>query len=102
MRMTLNLNIAGSISNNRTNKKKEDASPLQNLFKYFNQPFKDVSWPYTATIEINKITDSLKSKNSCGYDEISTKIIKISKPFIISPLTNICNKMLAQVTIQKG
>jgi len=29
------------------------------------------------------------------YDEISTKITKISEPFIISPLTNICNKMLA-------
>jgi hypothetical protein len=38
----------------------------------------------------------LKSKNSSGYDEISTKIIKISKPFIISPLINICNKVLAQ------
>jgi len=26
---------------------KEEASPLQNLFKYFNQPFKDICWPYT-------------------------------------------------------
>jgi len=34
-------------------------------------------------------------KNSSGYDEISTKIIKICKPFIISPLISICNKMLA-------
>ena len=45
---------------------------------------------------MNKITDSLKSKNSSGYDEISTKIIKISKPFIISPLINTCNKVLVQ------
>ena len=89
-------NIAGSISNKRINEKEEEASSLQNLFKYFNQPFKDVSWPYTSTKEINKIIDSLKDKNSSGYDEISTKIIKISKPFIISPLINICNKMLAQ------
>jgi len=44
----------------------------------------------------NKIIDSLKSNNSSGYDDISTKIIKISKPFIISPLINICNKELAQ------
>jgi hypothetical protein len=35
----------------------------------------------------------LKNKNSSGYDEITTKIIKISKPSII----NICNKMFAQV-----
>jgi len=72
------LNIVGSISNKRINEK-EDASPLQNLFKYFNQPFKDISWPYTSAKEIHKIIDSLKDKNSSGYDEISTKIIKISK-----------------------
>jgi len=60
------------------------------------QPFKDISWPYTSAKEINKIIDSLKDKNSSGYDEITTKIIKISKPLIISPLINITKKMLAQ------
>jgi len=79
------------------NTKKEDACPLQYLFEYFNQPFKDISWPYTSSKEINKIINSLKNKNSSGYDEITTKIIKISKPFIISPIINICNKMFAQV-----
>ena len=33
--------------------------------------------------------------NSHGYDEISTKVLKISSPFIISPLTHICNKSLS-------
>ena len=33
-------------------------------------------------------------KNSCGYDEISTKILKISSPFISSPLNYICNKII--------
>jgi len=89
------LNKVGSINNKRINQK-EEASPLQNLFKYFNQPFKDISWPYTSAKEISKIIDSLKDKNSSGYDEISTKIIKISKPFIISPLISICNKMLVR------
>jgi hypothetical protein len=57
-----------------------------------------MNWPYTSSKEMNKITDSLKSKNSSGYDEITTTgNIKItgSKPFIISPIINICNKMLA-------
>jgi len=75
---------------------KSEASPLQNLFKYFNQPFQDISWPYTSAKGINKIIDWLKDKNSSRYDEISTKIIKINKPFIISPLINICYKMLAE------
>ena len=89
------LNIAESIRIKRINEKEEDASPLQYLFEYFNQPFKDISWSYTSSKEINKIIDLLKSKNSSGYDEIITKIIKISKPFIISPIINICNKVLA-------
>jgi hypothetical protein len=46
--------------------------------------------------EINKIIDSLKSKDFSGYNEISTKIVKISKSFIISPLINRFNKVLAQ------
>jgi hypothetical protein len=95
------LNIAGSVSNKRINEKEEEASPLQNLFKYFNQPFKDICWSYTSAKEINKIIDSLKDKNSSGYDEISTKIIKISKPFIISPLINICNECLPMASTLK-
>ena len=60
------LNITGSISNKRINEK-EEASPLQNLFKCFNQPFKDISWPYTSAKEINKIIDSLKDENSKNH-----------------------------------
>jgi hypothetical protein len=32
-------------------------------------------------------------KNSCGYDEIPIKILKISVPFISSPLCYIINKL---------
>jgi hypothetical protein len=38
---------------------------------------------------------SFKPKNSSGYDGIFTKLIKISSPFISSPLTHICNKSLS-------
>jgi hypothetical protein len=56
------LNISASISTKGINEKEEEPSPLQNLFKYFNQPFKDTSWPYTSwpytsAKEINKIID---------------------------------------------
>ena len=36
----------------------------------------------------------LKSKTSCGYDEI----MKISSPFVVSPITYICNRMLSTET----
>jgi hypothetical protein len=44
----------------------------------------------------NRIPEVLKRKNSSGYDEITAKILKTSKPFIISPTINTYNKMLAQ------
>jgi hypothetical protein len=45
--------------------------------------------------EIDKIIHSLKCKDSYGYDEVSTRILKISAPYILSPLTYICNKILS-------
>ena len=41
------------------------------------------------------VIKSLKPKNSYGYDGISTKLLKISSPFIISSLTYICNKSIS-------
>jgi exonuclease III len=44
--------------------------------------------------EIKKIIKSLKMKSSCGYDEVPPKILKISLPYIISPLVHLCNRSL--------
>jgi len=41
------------------------------------------------------IIKSVKTKSSYGFDEISIKILKLSAPFIISPLTYIGNKFLS-------
>ena len=42
--------------------------------------------------------NSLKIKETSGYDEISTKILKTSAPFISSPLNYICNKSILSGT----
>jgi hypothetical protein len=47
-----------------------------------------------STREFSEIIKSLKWKNSHGYD-IPIKILTISLPYIISPLTYICNKLLS-------
>ena len=60
----------------------------------FNIPYPSMECKCTTMKEIEHIIKSLKTKNSCGYDEISTKILKISCPFISSPVNYICNKML--------
>ena len=50
---------------------------------------------FTWARHIDKIIQSLKLKDSHGYDEISTRILKKSAPYILSPLTHIFNKMLS-------
>ena len=37
----------------------------------------------------------MKCKNSHGYDEISSRIMKVSTPYVLSPLTYIFNKILS-------
>ena len=65
------------------------------LYKNSKLPYPDMKTNYTTPKEIEKIIQSLKVKNSHGYDGIPTKILKISTPFITSPLTYICNKSLS-------
>jgi len=45
--------------------------------------------------EIGTIIHSLKCKDSYGYDEISSRILKISAPYVLSPLIYIFNKLLS-------
>jgi hypothetical protein len=46
----------------------------------FNLKYKDIRFHNTSTGEIIK---NLPSKNSCGYDEISIQLLKISAPFLV-------------------
>jgi hypothetical protein len=48
----------------------------------------------TLTYKINNIIQSLKTKDSHGYDEISSRILTINTPCIFSLLTYIFNKVL--------
>ena len=52
----------------------------------FNKPSPSMECKCTKTKEIERIIKSLKTQNSYGYDEISTKILKINCPFISSPI----------------
>jgi len=42
--------------------------------------------------------NSLKIKEYSGYDEVSTRMLKISAPFISSPLSYICNRSMLSGT----
>ena len=71
---------------------RDNVNPSKYKINNFNRTFPRINWNYATTYEIVKIIKSLKTENSCGYDEISIKILKSSVPFIISRLTYICNK----------
>ena len=60
----------------------------------FNKPYPSMECKCTTMKEIEQIIKSLKTKNSYGYNEITTKILKISCPFRSSPLNYIFNKIL--------
>ena len=45
--------------------------------------------------EITKLIENLKN-TACGWDDLSTKFIKLSLEFIASPLTHICNQSLQE------
>jgi hypothetical protein len=71
--------------------------PVANLAGVFNVPCTKMSWCYPTAHETGKIIKSLNTKDSLGYDEITNRIFKLSEPFIILPLTYICNMVLGTV-----
>jgi hypothetical protein len=89
------ISIADSIPvNNNKCTSANTANPTAYLLDIFNRPFTKMTWKYTNTHEMGNIIKSLKTKDSSGYDEITNTTIKSSSPFIISPLTHICNSKL--------
>jgi len=82
--------------NNINNKTDRDNFPI--FHRYLEQNYTYPPPPLViktfSTKEITSIIKSLKTKNSYGYDEISTKVLKISVTYICSPLTYICNKSI--------
>ena len=64
------ISIADSIRSNNTN-------PYAYLTNLFKRPFTKMSWQYTSTHEIEKIIKTIKTTDPFGYDEISSRIIKV-------------------------
>jgi len=50
-------------------------NPINYLTNKFRRPFPKINWQYASTYKIRKIIKSLRTKNTCGYDEISNLIV---------------------------
>jgi len=68
-------------------------NPIDYLYQAFKELFPAIKYLNTSTTEIEKIIESLKVKDSHGYNEIAVKSSEVSSPFISSPLNYICNKL---------
>jgi len=86
---------------NNNNDFNGNVDPSKCLITNFSNMFSSINRKYATTNKINKIIKLLRIKNLYGYDEISIIILKLSAPFIISPLTYICNKSLSSVVFPK-
>ncbi len=76
-------------------------NPLSYLHHKFKQPTVPSRFKYTTTHEINSIIHTLNTKNSCGYDEVSSGLLTVSAAYIISALTVIFNKVLSTGVFQR-
>jgi hypothetical protein len=62
------------------------------LLKQSLKPFQNINLVPTTVNEIKSIINSLKSKNSCGYDEISTTLLKSCADYVNVPLHYLCKQ----------
>jgi len=69
--------------------------PITYLQQNLSQLSSSIKLNNTTTHEIDKIIHFLKCKDSYGYDEIASKILKISPTYVLSQLTYIFNKVLS-------
>jgi len=58
---------------------------VSNLRNRFRQSFSTMKFNNNTSFEIEKLINSIKSKNSHGYDQIYSRILKVSSPYILSP-----------------
>jgi hypothetical protein len=88
------LSIAKNINidqNDSISHKLDNNTPGHYLLQSFKTPFPNINLKSVSSKEVENVIKSLKTKNSSGYDEIPTKLLKISSSCISSPLTYIYN-----------
>jgi hypothetical protein len=63
-----------------------NSNPSHHLTYGLNNQSLNKQLKFLTMKETESIIKSLKPKNTCEYDEISTKLLKMSSAFITSPL----------------
>jgi hypothetical protein len=69
-------------------------NPKYYLLNACNNSCPNIKLKSATTWETENIIKSLKPKNTYGYDEIPTNLLKVRAVYINSPLNHICNASL--------
>ena len=96
--MSITENIIHDIRRKNNKGYNVNKNPNYHLLNLLHKPFPSIKFKNASTKEIERIINSLKIEESSGYDEIPTKILKTSAPFISSPLSYICYKSMLSGT----
>jgi len=83
-----NINANYCVTKTSVNDQNKLSFSLKHVFQY---SFPSIKYHCTTTKRIANIIMSFKSANSCGYDEVPSKLLKLCSHFIISPLNCIWN-----------
>jgi len=86
------LTITERMNNDTTTITKEDT--IKYLSKAIPRTFPNMNLMSTTENEIKSKINFLKSKNSCGYNEISTLLLKNCTNYISAPLNYLCNQSM--------
>jgi hypothetical protein len=87
-----------SIRHSDTGDTSDNKNPMYYLSKTPQNPFPNIKFNKTSTKETERIIKSIRVKNLHGYVGITTKMLKVSAPYISSPLNYICYKSVRSGT----
>jgi hypothetical protein len=94
------ISVANKLTNSVNSKQRN--SSVTNFLSFMEQAittnYPKIHKKPSTVKEIEKIINSLKTKDSRGYDQISLRILKLSAPYISSPLNYICNTIIQSGT----
>jgi hypothetical protein len=89
------LTIIDGMNNDTTTLTTEDVTEY--LTEAITKTFPNINLMPTTVNEIKSIINSLKSKYSCGYDEISTTLLKSCADYVSVPLNYLWNQAMVGV-----
>jgi Notch-like protein len=73
------------------NSDNNNSNPAHYITHAFNSCLPNIQLKFSTKKEIENVIKSLKPKNTCGYDEIFTKLLKMNSTYISSPLNHTRN-----------